>query len=72
MIKISLVPFACATCFGDPNSLSSKGLMSAIFLLGAVIAFVLGCIAWTAFVWTQRAKKLAFVGDGLKPSPTAS
>lgn len=53
-----LITFGCAVCFGDPSSLSSKALLAAVFFLGALITSVLGAIAWTAVVWTRRAKKL--------------
>ena len=48
----------CAVCFGDPSSLSSKALATAVFFLFGVVFFVLSGIAWTAVVWTRRAKKL--------------
>ena len=58
-MKISLVSFGCAVCFGgDPNSLSSKALLISVFFLGGVIVSVLAAIAWTAFVWARRAKAL--------------
>ena len=55
---MSCLSFACAVCFGDPASLSSKALIAGVFFLVGVVAFVLGSIAWTAFVWARRAKKL--------------
>lgn len=58
MIMPSSIFFGCAVCFGDPNSLSSKALTLGIFLLFGVIAFVLSCIAWTAFSWARREKKM--------------
>ena len=58
---MSLVPsisFACAVCFGNPDSLSSKALLAGVFFLVGVIGTVLASIAWTGFVWAQRAKKI--------------
>ena len=58
-LKLSLISFACAVCFGgDPNSLSSKALVTSVFILGGVVVAVLVCIGWTAFVWARRAKAL--------------
>ena len=57
-MMLSGLPFACAVCFGDPASLSSKALLAGVFLLVGVVAFVLGGIAWTSFIWAKRAKKL--------------
>ena len=57
-MMFSGLSFACAVCFGDPASLSSKALLAGVFFLVGVVAFVLGGIAWTGFVWTKRAKKL--------------
>ncbi len=58
-MSFSLISFGCAVCFGgDPNSLSSKALVTAVFFLGGVVVAVLAAIAWTAFVWARRAKAL--------------
>jgi len=57
MSPISL-PFACAVCFGDPSSLSSKSLTVAVFFLFSIVLSVLGGIAWTGFAWVRRGKKL--------------
>ncbi|MBI3314215.1 MAG: hypothetical protein HYZ83_08280 [Candidatus Omnitrophica bacterium] len=50
---------ACAVCFGDPNSLQSKGVMWGIFVLLGVVGFVLGAILWTAIAWNYRSKHLS-------------
>jgi uncharacterized membrane protein YedE/YeeE len=47
-------PIACAVCFGDPNSLSSKALGWAVILLILVVGSVLFGIGWTAFQWSKR------------------
>lgn len=58
-MKLSLISFGCAVCFGgDPNSLSSKALVSAVFFLGGIVVAVLAAIAWTAYVWARREKAL--------------
>ena len=57
-MSIASVRFACAVCFGDPSSLSSKALMAGVFFLVGVVALVLGGIAFTGYTWARRAKKL--------------
>jgi predicted transporter len=58
-MSVSLISIGCAVCFGaDPNSLSSKALITSVFVLGGVVVAVLAGIAWTAFVWAKRAKAL--------------
>ena len=51
--------FACSVCFGDPNSLFSKGVVAGVLLLLVIVSSVLGGIAYTAFVWARRAKKIS-------------
>lgn len=50
--------FACAVCFGNPDSLSSKALLAGVFFLIGVVGTVLVGIFWTGFVWAKRAKVL--------------
>ena len=47
---------ACAVCAGNPDLLSSKSLIMAVFFLMGTVAIVLGGIGWTAFSWSKRAK----------------
>ena len=49
---------ACSVCFGASDSPLTKGVWAGVFVLLVVVAVVLGSIAWTAFVWVRRAKKL--------------
>ena len=49
---------ACSVCFGDPNSLLTKGAASGVLFLMAVIALVLAWIGTTALIWSRRARKL--------------
>ena len=58
MIAAPFISFACAVCFGNPDSLSSKSLLAGIFFLAGVIVFVLSVIAWTALIWAKRARSL--------------
>ncbi len=57
-MNISFVSFACAVCFGNPDSTSSKAVGAGVFFLLGVVGFVLAVIAWTSFVWANRAKKI--------------
>ena len=61
MSPVSL-SFACAVCFGTPDSLSTKAVLTAAFFLLAVVVAVLTAIGWTAFAWTKRAKTLENYG----------
>lgn len=57
------LPMLCAVCFGNPDSLLSKGAFyGVIFLLGVIVS-VLVAIAWTAFVWARRSRRLSTSAD---------
>lgn len=51
--------WACAVCFGDPNSNLTKGAVAGVLFLLAVTAFVLTAVGFTIFSWSRRAKKPA-------------
>jgi len=59
MNSLTALPFfACSVCGGDPSSSLTRGLMMGVlFLLGTVV-FVLSGIAYTAWTWARRAKKI--------------
>jgi hypothetical protein len=58
VLSISQSAFACATCFGDPNSPMTKGTSNGIaFLLGTVFFVQLGFVAMFWSFW-RRAKAL--------------
>ncbi len=57
-MNLSFISFACAVCFGNPGSLSSKALWAGVFFLLAVVGVVLAGIACTGFIWAKRAKRL--------------
>ena len=61
-MKLSFLPLACAVCFGNPASLSTKAVWTAAFFLLAVVLAVLTAIGWTAFTWAKRAKSLESSG----------
>lgn len=48
--------FACAVCFGDPNSPMTRGLKGGIIFLIAMTGGVLGSILTIAVKWARRAK----------------
>ena len=50
--------FACAVCFGDPNSPLTHGARAAVWVLLGVITFVLLAIAGVAMYWVRRARLL--------------
>jgi len=59
---VKILIFACSVCFGDPNSLMSRGAFwGALFLLG-VVGFVLTSVASVIVIWAGRAKKLQTPG----------
>ncbi len=54
MIWVHALQPACAVCFGDPESLSSKAVGTAVILMMVVVGGVLFGIAWTAYQWSRR------------------
>ncbi len=59
--------WACSTCFGDPNSLLSKGAFWGILCLLAVVLVVLAGVASTIFVWVRRASAIKASADASGP-----
>ncbi|HTL47428.1 MAG TPA: hypothetical protein VL688_05130 [Verrucomicrobiae bacterium] len=57
---LAKAPFAmaCAVCFGDPSSPSSKAVKAGILLLLGVTGTVLSGIGALIFTWSRRAKLL--------------
>jgi hypothetical protein len=60
VVQTTRIPaaWACAVCFGDPNSEMTKGLKAGIILLILVVAAVLTAIASIGITWARRAKAL--------------
>ncbi len=52
------ISWACAVCFGNPDSLQSKGVVAGVLLLLGVTVFVLGGVGFTFLGWARRAKIL--------------
>jgi len=50
--------FACATCFGDPNSLQTQGMNMAILFLLGVTALILGSFAFF-FIYLWKMGKMS-------------
>lgn len=50
--------FACSVCFGNPDSLQSKGIATGVLFLIVITGGVLTLIAATAYKWSRRAKLL--------------
>jgi hypothetical protein len=48
--------FACAVCFGDPNSPMTHGAKLAVFFMLGVVGVVLTSIVGIAIFWTHRAR----------------
>lgn len=51
--------WACATCFGDPNSNLSKGVVWGVIVLVGVVISVLSGFVGVGFYWMKRARHLA-------------
>ena len=50
---------ACSVCFGRSDALVSKSLDAGVLVLVGVVVLVLTSIAYTAVVWSRRAKALS-------------
>lgn len=46
--------WACAVCFGDKDSLQTKGAIAGVSFLLGVILFVLACLAVTFWRWGRN------------------
>ncbi len=59
LLFLSTPARACSVCFGNPNSLQSKGVVAGVLLLLGITVFVLGGAALIFLGWARRAKTLA-------------
>lgn len=50
--------WACATCFGNPDSPLAKGALAGVFVLFGFIAFVLVGVAGVSVFWFHRSRHL--------------
>jgi hypothetical protein len=55
----SALALACTVCVGDPASPMTRAAAAGTLFLLAVIGGVLAAIAWTAFSWSRRARRLS-------------
>jgi hypothetical protein len=55
---ISPPVFACATCYGDPDSPLTQGTIVGVWFLVAVIVSVLAGIATIGYTWHRKARSL--------------
>ena len=53
------VSYACATCFGNPNSVATQGMNKAIIAMLGITGGVLGGVGSFIFVLRRRAKRYA-------------
>lgn len=49
---------ACATCFGNPDSNMSKGVVWGVIVLVGIVGFVLASVAGVGLFWLQRGRRL--------------
>jgi hypothetical protein len=59
LLMVSQPVWACAVCFGDPNSPMVKSANTAILFLLAVIGSLLGGFAGLFLYWGKRARRQA-------------
>lgn len=57
MLVLSNRAWACAVCFGDPESDMVKGVAAGVWVMGGVIGFVLTGMAGTSLYWIQRSRR---------------
>ena len=57
--------FACAVCYGDPNSLQVQGAEAGVLFLLGVIVSVLLSIAGMILFWARRARRISQVTNSV-------
>ncbi len=50
---------ACATCFGDPNSRMSVGVVWGVLVLVGIVVSVLTAFTGVSIFWMKRARRLS-------------
>lgn len=62
--------WACATCFGNPDSPLAKGALAGVIVLFGFIGFVLFGVAGVSVFWFHRSRHLPVADHSEnKPSP---
>lgn len=51
--------WACATCFGDPNSRMTVGVLWGVLVLVSVVVSVLASFTGMGIFWMRRARRLS-------------
>ena len=62
VLVLALLPevsYACATCFGNPDSASTQGMNKAIIAMLGVTGTVLGGFGSSIYVLNRRARRYA-------------
>ncbi len=50
--------WACAVCFGDPESKMAKGAVAGVLFLVGVVTFVLAGVVGTGLLWVHRSRRI--------------
>ena len=70
---VSAVPvdaWACATCFGNPDSPLAKGALAGVIVLFGFITFILVGVAGVSAFWFHRSRHLP-AADQTKKKPNS-
>ena len=62
LLSVPQISYACAVCYGDPESPMTAGMNQAILLLLGFISFVLTCILSAGIYFYKRTKLLNNLG----------
>ena len=65
--SLSPPAWACATCFGDPESDMAKGVVVGVALMIGITGLVLTGIAGTSLYWVHRSRRQP-QGDRSEPA----
>lgn len=63
--------WACASCFGDPESSMAKGVVAGVLVLVGIVGTVLLGVAGTSLRWIQRGRRLAQMEQAEQPTENA-
>lgn len=59
MLGAARKAIACAVCFGDAESPMAKGAVAGVIVLGAIVSFVLVCVACIGLTWLHRSRRIS-------------
>ena len=63
---------ACAVCFGDPASPSTKAVKAGVLILLGITGMVLAGIGAVIITWSRRAKQLEAASQAAATLPSSS